>query len=142
MRNPDDDTALIAEVRQRLKPHFRWLAGDMSPAEYDLHQALRELEEFRKDTGRTFSQAEEWACDVIVKLANKGAKEWSRGRGKRTTYKHRNTILEAEVERLTLMERRISLIGACRIISKALAHIPGAMTADAIKTAVRPKSGN
>lgn len=130
---------VIAGVRQRLEPDFRWLAGDMSPAEYDLHEALFELEEFIKDTGRTFSEAEEWAFDVIVTLAKKGAKDWNRGRGKRTTYKKRNEILEREVRRLVKPVGRFTLTGACKIVSAALDHIPGGMTPNAIKMAIGSK---
>ena len=40
------------------------------------------------------AEAEEWAWSVLTRLAKKGAKDWNRGRGNRTTYKGRNKILE------------------------------------------------
>jgi hypothetical protein len=135
MRSPDD--TVIEDTRQRLEPYLKYFAGDMTGAVSVCRDALYELQEAKEVRGFP-----EWAYDVIVKLATQGAEGWNRGRGNRTTYHLRDEVLKTEAARLMKNDSQLPLIGACRIISKALPLIPGAMTAEAIKTAIRPKSGN
>ena len=139
MREPDDDK-LIEEISRRLHKDRKWFLGDMSPAEVDYWGALEELEEVRELHMR--AEAEEWAWSVLTRLAKKGARDWNRGRGNRTTYKGRNKILETEARRLIKRGRDLSLRHACKIIHKAMerAKIPGSLTAGGIEKAIGKKS--